>query len=186
MGTEFPSSEGSSCGHKEEFSAFHEIKDKTSDTIYQWYIHQCFLSVNCDDTYSQLCTLCINIIFSLQLVLRDQISDIEDKIWGENINWPFQNEDNIKMRTISIWGQYQLALSVTLSRISLTIWFARSKLLVLAPISFSLLLVLLTFTFLDFLSRAFFACASFNFLSCQARCLCRTIAMYPTCSDSPN
>ena len=87
----------------------------------------------------------------------------------------FHFSDIRRQNRTSILGQYQLSLSVTLRTMSLTIWFARSKLLVFSPTSVPLLLALLTFTFLDFLSNAFFACASFSFLSCQARCLCRTV-----------
>ena len=94
------------------------------------------------------CTRCKRSVFNC--------SDIEAKIW-----WQYQDNN-------------QLSPSVTLRTISLTIWFARIKLLVFAPTAFSLLLPLVTFTFLDFLSRAFFAWASFNF-TCQARCLCRTL-----------
>lgn len=65
---------------------------------------------------------------------------------------------------------------VTLWTMSLTIWFARSKLLVFDPTLFSLLLALVTFTFLDFFSNAFFAWASFSF-TCQARCLYRKLAI---------
>ena len=118
-----------------------------------WHL---FTSVSMDSF--RKCAWILHFHFTRCKRLIVPFSDIEDKIWG-------QYKDNNRL--------YQLPPSVTPRTISLTIWFARSKLLVFSPTSFSLL----TFTFLEFLSKAFFACASFTFLSCQARCLCRTLAI---------
>ena len=143
---------------------FHERRYKTSAmTLFTRYINQCFPSVNFDDIVStsvSIDSFRICAVHEYYIFVAHHDSGIEDKIGR-------QYQDNN--------CRYQLPLSVTLRTMSLTIWFARSKLLVFSPTSFSLLFALLTFTFLDFLSSAFFACAFFSFISCQARCLCRTV-----------